>query len=105
MLKRHDPEMYDMALTRKPKKLPVVLSPEEVQKLIEAAPNIRYRMILLLLYATGLWRTEASLLKLADIDSHAWSSTSTKARTRATGNCRSHRSFSKHCGHTGGPAR
>ena len=69
VLKRHDPEMYDMALTRKPKKLPVVLSPEEVEKLIEAAPNIRYRMILLLLYATGLRRTEASLLKLADIDS------------------------------------
>jgi integrase/recombinase XerD len=41
VLKRHDPEMYDTALTRKPKKLPVVLSPEEVEKLIEAAPNVR----------------------------------------------------------------
>jgi integrase/recombinase XerD len=69
VLKRHDPEMYDMALTRRPKKLPVVLSPEEVEKLIEAAPNLRYRTILLLLYATGLRRTEASQLKLADIDS------------------------------------
>jgi site-specific recombinase XerD len=69
VLKRHDPELYDMALTRKPKKLPVVLSPEEVEKLIEAAPNVRYRTILLLLYATGLRRTEASQLKLADIDS------------------------------------
>lgn len=69
VLKRHDPELYDMALTRRPKKLPVVLSPEEVEKLIEAAPNIRFRMILLLLYATGLRRTEASQLKLADIDS------------------------------------
>ena len=39
VLKRHDPELYDMALTRRPKKLPVVLSPEEVEKLIEAAPN------------------------------------------------------------------
>lgn len=69
VLKRHDPELYDMALTRTPKKLPVVLSPEEVEKLIDAAPNIRYRTILLLLYATGLRRTEASQLKLADIDS------------------------------------
>src|SRR5262252_1353073 len=69
VLKRHDPELYDMALTRRPKKLPVVLSTEEVEKLIEAAPNIRYRMILLLLYATGLRRTEASQLKLSDIDS------------------------------------
>jgi integrase len=69
VLKRYDPELYDMQLTRVPKKLPVVLSPEEVEKLIAAAPNSRYRMILLLLYATGLRRTEASQLKIADIDS------------------------------------
>lgn len=69
VLKRHDPEFDDMGLTRRPKKLPVVLSPEEVEKLIESAPNIRYRMILLLLYSTGLRRTEASQLKIADIDS------------------------------------
>jgi site-specific recombinase XerD len=58
-----------MKLTRVPKKLPVVLSPEEVEKLIAAAPNLRYRTILLLLYATGLRRAEAARLKLADIDS------------------------------------
>lgn len=49
VLKRYDPELYDMQLTRVPKKLPVVLSAEEVEKLIAAAPNIRYRTILLLL--------------------------------------------------------
>jgi integrase/recombinase XerD len=69
VLKRHDPEFYEMGLTRSPKKLPVVLSPAEVEQLIEAAPNIRFRTILLLLYATGLRRTEASQLKIADIDS------------------------------------
>lgn len=69
VLKRHDPELYDMALTRRPKKLPVVLSPDEVEQLIQAATNIRYRMILVLLYSTGLRRTEASQLKIADIDS------------------------------------
>ena len=69
VLKRYDPELYDMKLTRVPKKLPVVLSPEEVEKLIAAAPNIRCRTILLLLYATGLRRAEAARLKLADIDS------------------------------------
>src|SRR5215469_3490393 len=69
VLKRYDPELYDTQLTRVPKKLPVVLSPEEVEKLIAAASNIRYRMILVLLYATGLRRTEASQLKIADIDS------------------------------------
>ena len=69
VLKRHDPELYDMALTRRPKKLPVVLSPDEVEQLIQAATNIRYRMILVLLYSIGLRRTEASPLKIADIDS------------------------------------
>ena len=49
VLKRHDPALFDMALTRAPKKLSVDLSTEEVEKLSEAAPNIRYRMILLLL--------------------------------------------------------
>ena len=69
VLKRYDPELYDMQLTRVPKKLPVVLSVEEVEKLIAAAPNLRYRTILLILYATGLRRSEASQLKIADIDS------------------------------------
>ncbi len=68
-LKRHDPEFDDLGLAKRPKKLPVVLSPEEVTQLIEAAPNLRHRTILLLLYATGLRRTEASRLKIADIDS------------------------------------
>ena len=69
VLKRYDPELYDMQLNRVPKKLPVVLSPEEVEKLIAAAPNMRYRTILMLLYATGLRRAEAAQLKLVDIDS------------------------------------
>jgi len=69
VLKRYDPELYDMQLTRVTKKLPVVLSAEEVEKLIAAAPNMRYRTILLLLYATGLRRAEAAQLKIADIDS------------------------------------
>jgi site-specific recombinase XerD len=49
-----------MQLTRVPKELPVVLSPEEVENLIAAALNIRYRTILLLLWATGLRQAEAA---------------------------------------------
>ena len=37
--------------------------------MIEAAPNLMHRTILMLLYATGIRRTEASLLKVSDIDS------------------------------------
>ena len=41
VLKRYDPELYEVQLSRVPKKLPVVLSQEEVEKLIAAAPNLR----------------------------------------------------------------
>jgi len=69
VLKRRDLDFENLPLLRTPKKLPVVLSPEEVTRLIEAAPNLLYRTLLMLLYATGLRRTEASTLKVCDIDS------------------------------------
>jgi len=46
-----------------------VLSPEEVTRLIEAALGLMHRTILMVLYGTGIRRTEASLLKVSDIDS------------------------------------
>jgi integrase len=67
-LKRRDLDFDDLPLRKKPKKLPVVRSPEEVTRLIEAAPNLLYRTLLLLLYATGLRRSEAAHLKVSDID-------------------------------------
>jgi site-specific recombinase XerD len=68
-LKRRDLDFDDLPLLKTPKKLPVVLSPEEVTRLIEAAPSVFYRTLLLLLYATGLRRAEAAHLKVSDIDS------------------------------------
>ena len=68
-LKRRDLAYDDLIFPKKPKKLPVVLSPEEVTRMIEAARNLMHRTILLVLYATGIRRTEASLLKVSDIDS------------------------------------
>ena len=59
----------DLPLPKTPKKLPVVLSRQEVTRLIEAASNRMHRTILILLYGTGIRRTEASLLKVSDIDS------------------------------------
>ena len=49
-------------------------------RLIEAAPNRLYRMILVLLYATGVRRTEAARIKVEDIDSQ-------RMVTRANGDC------------------
>jgi site-specific recombinase XerD len=37
--------------------------------MIDAAPNLLHRSILMVLYATGIRRTEASLLKVSDVDS------------------------------------
>jgi integrase/recombinase XerD len=68
-LKRRDLAYDDLIFPKTPRKLPVVLSPEEVTRLIEAAPNLMYRTLLMLLYSTGIRRTEASLLKVSDIDS------------------------------------
>ena len=41
-----------------PLRLPTVLSPEEVTRLIDAAPNLLYRTILMTLYSTGMRRAE-----------------------------------------------
>jgi len=68
-LKRRDLAFDDLVYPKKPKKLPVVLSPEEVARLIEATPHPMHRAILIVLYGTGIRRTEASLLKVKDIDS------------------------------------
>ena len=54
---------------RQPKKLPVVLSQEEVKALFEATSNLKHRTILMTLYATGLRLSETLALRLQDIDS------------------------------------
>src|ERR1700746_3532835 len=66
-LKRHD-LAEELISTREPRRLPVVLSPEEVGRLLAAATNIKHRAILSLAYATGLRASEVVSLKLTDID-------------------------------------
>ena len=68
-LQRRDLDFADLPLLKTPKKLPVGLSPDEVAHLIEAAPHLLYRTLLMLLYATGLRRAEAAHLQVSDIDS------------------------------------
>lgn len=55
---------------KRPKLLPSVLSPEEVLRLIDAAPRRRDRMLLQTIYACGLRIEEVLHLQLRDIDSH-----------------------------------
>lgn len=54
---------------RRPKKLPVVLGSDEVDRLLACTRNLKHRTLLTLLYATGLRLTEAARLRIADIDS------------------------------------
>src|ERR1035437_5572269 len=51
-----------------PLRLPTILSQEEVTRLIDSAPNLLYRTILMTLYSTGMRRAELVQLKAADID-------------------------------------
>ena len=52
-----------------PQTLPTVLTQDEVARLIDAAVTPLHRIILMLLYSTGLRRAEATHLKVRDIDS------------------------------------
>lgn len=54
---------------RKPQTLPVVLSREEVKKLIGVTHNLKHKSILILLYSSGLRLGELLNLRIADIDS------------------------------------
>jgi integrase/recombinase XerD len=66
-LKRHD-LAEELVSTREPRRLPVVLSPEEVGRLLASAINIKHKALLSLAYATGLRSSEVVSLKLTDID-------------------------------------
>jgi site-specific recombinase XerD len=52
-----------------PRKLPVILSREEVSRLIAAAGNLKHQTALALAYGTGLRVNEVVTLKVGDIDS------------------------------------
>jgi len=58
----------DLPLPKSQRQLPLVLSPEEVGRLIESAANLRHRTILMTLYSTGMRRSELCALRPQDID-------------------------------------
>src|ERR1700735_675342 len=58
-----------LVLARYPRKLPTVLSVEEVRQLLEAAPGIKYNAILGTAYGAGLRVSEVASLKVDDLDS------------------------------------
>ena len=58
-----------LTFVHEPRKLPVVLSPEEVARLLEAAPGVKYKAALSVAYGAGLRVSEVVSLKVSDIDS------------------------------------
>ena len=61
---------YNLERPRKSKKLPVVLSKEEVLSIISSTKNLKHKCIISLLYSAGLRRSELLNLKLTDIESN-----------------------------------
>src|SRR3954451_13321028 len=53
---------------RRERKLPLILSREEVKALLQAARSLRHRTMLAVLYGSGLRVAEAAHLKVSDID-------------------------------------
>lgn len=58
-----------LSFVHEPRKLPLVLSPEEVARFLEAAPGIKYKAALSVAYGAGLRISEVVALKVSDIDS------------------------------------
>ncbi len=67
-LRRHFLAEY-IPFPKSRKRLPTVLSPEEVTRLLDAACNLYHRTLLMTLYSTAIRRAELCRLKVQDIDS------------------------------------
>jgi site-specific recombinase XerD len=58
-----------LTFVAEPRKIPVVLSPEEVARFLEAAPGVKYKAAFSVAYGAGLRVSEVASLKVHDIDS------------------------------------
>jgi len=67
-LRKPDVVIY-LPFVRAPRRLPVVLSPEEAARLLDAAPGLKYKAALSVAYGAGLRASEVISLKVTDIDS------------------------------------
>jgi site-specific recombinase XerD len=60
---------FELPTPRQPQKLPQILAPEEVVRIIECADNPKHRALLMTTYAAGLRLSEVCHLKVSNIDS------------------------------------
>lgn len=66
---KHPNARFDIPMAKVPKRLPQILSREEVARLIGAAHSLRGRTLLMTTYAAGLRVSEVCALHVADIES------------------------------------
>jgi len=59
---------FELKRPKSDRKLPVVLSPDELQVIFSSIPNFKHKLIIKLIYSTGLRVGEAVKLKPEDID-------------------------------------
>jgi site-specific recombinase XerD len=64
-----DQRFEKLPCARTPKRLPTVLSPEELRRLFAVARDVKHKALLMTLYGAGLRISEALALKPGDIDS------------------------------------
>ena len=60
----------DTPYPKAPRRLPQILSVEEVTRVIDAADSLAHRTMLMVLYSTGMRNAELRHLQVGDIDSH-----------------------------------
>lgn len=63
-----DTKKIDLKFAKRSKKLPVVLSHGEIEKIIQATDNSKYKLMISLGYACGLRVSEVVNLRVADLD-------------------------------------
>jgi len=61
-------QKVDIRSAKKPKRLPIVLSKDEIDKILKATKNKKYKILLSLAYGAGLRVSEIVSLKLKDVD-------------------------------------
>jgi len=61
-------ERIPIRFSKKPKQLPVILSREEIQKVISAIDNPKHKLLISIAYGGGLRISEVVKLRLSDID-------------------------------------
>lgn len=60
--------IYNIKRPKKDRKLPIVYNFDEIKKILNAPKNIKHRLLLKLIYSSGIRVEEASKLKIRDID-------------------------------------